>query len=205
MLLFSSALKDGQAIPGDNAMGIPGDEGPQPGPNKSPPLEWDEIPPGTRSFALICVDIDAPDKADANRDDRSIAYDAPRGDFYHWVLVDIPRTTTSLAQGVDSDGVTPKGKPPGPTDHGVRGINSYKEWFGSDPDMGGDYGGYDGPWPPYNDERVHRYVFTLYALDEESLQLPSGFRGPDVLDAIQGRVLAQSSLTATYTLNPRAR
>ncbi len=206
MELTSQSLKEGQPIPRANAMGIPGAGGPVPGPNKSPHLAWSDAPSGTRSFAVVCVDISAPSKADdANRTDRKIPYDFPRADFYHWVLVDVPATRTTLAEGEDSDGVTPRGKPPGKTAHGVRGINSYREWFGSDPNMGGDYGGYDGPWPPFNDERVHRYVFSVYALDVPSLGLPEKFAAPDALRAMQGHVLAKASLTVTYALNDAAR
>jgi Raf kinase inhibitor-like YbhB/YbcL family protein len=150
--------------------------------------------------------VSAPSKPDdANRTDRSIAYDFPRADFYHWALVDLPPNKTELAEGEDSDGLTPKGKPPGKTDHGVRGINNYREWFGNDPNMGGDYGGYDGPWPPFNDERVHRYVFTVYALDVASLGLHERFTALDALKAMEGHVLAKANLSTTYTLNKNSR
>lgn len=207
MKLTSHSLRDGQPIPEKNAMGVRGDAGPVPGPNLSPHLAWSDVPEGTKSFALIVVDADAPaSPADANRSDRTIPDSAPRSDFYHWILVDIPATTRELAEGLDSQGVTPKGKPPGKTSYGVRGINSYKEWFGDDPAMGGNYGGYDGPWPPFNDERTHRYRFTVYALDVETLGLPpDSIRAPDVLKAIQGHVLAEASLTGTYSLAPDGR
>src|SRR5690606_34615169 len=101
-------------------------DGPQPGPNRSPHLAWAGAPANTKSFAILCVDIDAPARADdANKSDRTIAYDFPRADFYHWVLVDIPVSRSELTVGVDSDGVTAKGKEPGRTPHGVRGINGY--------------------------------------------------------------------------------
>jgi len=61
---------------------------------------------------------------------------------------------------------------------------------------------YDGPCPPWNDEIVHRYVFTVYALDIEKLPLTGRFGGPEVRAAIAGHVLDQASLTGTYTLNP---
>lgn len=187
-------------------MGIPGESGPVPGPNKSPHLAWSGAPANTKSYALLCVDIDAPARADdANKADRTIPYDFPRADFYHWVLADIPVSRAELTEGVDAAGITAKGKEPGHTPHGERGVNNYTQWFGHDPDMGGVYGGYDGPWPPFNDERVHRYVFTLYALDIESLGLGKNFTGPDVKKAIEGHVLAESSLIGTYSLNPAAR
>lgn len=71
--------------------------------------------------------------------------------------------------------------------------------------MGGDYYGYDGPCPPWNDELPHRYVFTLYALDVPSLDVPARFTGQDALAAMQGHVLAQASVTGRYTLNPSVR
>ncbi len=206
MQISSKSLKANQPVPRDHAMGVPGDAGPVPGPNRSPHLAWSGAPAGTKSFAVICVDVSAPSRPDdANRADRTVAYDFPRADFYHWALVDVPPGTTELAEGVDSNGVTPKGKPPGKTDHGVRGINNYREWFGKDPDMGGDYGGYDGPWPPFNDERVHHYIFTVYALDVPTLGLPSGFSALDAVRAMKGHILAEASLPTTYSLNPAAR
>ena len=83
-----------------------------------------------------------------------------------------------------------------------QGVNSYTSWFASDHDMSGDYFGYDGPCPPWNDALVHRYVFTLYALDVATLGLQGSFTGEDALRAIQKHVLAQASLTGTYIAQP---
>jgi len=206
MKLESRSLKDGERVPETFAMGVPGDSGPVPGPNRSPHLAWSGAPGGTRSFAVVCVDVDAPARADdANKADRTIPYDFPRVDFFHWLLVDIPATTAELAEGADGEGLVPKGKKPGRTPHGIRGVNDYKSWFGDDPAMGGDYGGYDGPWPPFNDERAHRYVFTVYALGVESVGLPDAFRGKEAVAALETHALAKASLTTTYSLNPAAR
>mgnify|MGYP000990409051 FL=1 len=49
---------------------------------------------------------------------------------------------------------------------------------------------------------MHHYVFTLYALDVDTLPVANRFGGPEVRTALQGHVLAQASLTGTYTLNP---
>jgi phosphatidylethanolamine-binding protein (PEBP) family uncharacterized protein len=68
--------------------------------------------------------------------------------------------------------------------------------------MAGDYYGYDGPCPPWNDEIPHRYVFTLFALDVEKLPLAGRFGGKEARAAIQGHVLAQASITGRYSLNP---
>ncbi len=206
MKLSSQSVTEGKRIPAEFAMGIPGDSGPVPGPNTSPHLSWSDAPPGAKSFAVICHDRDVPSKGDdVNKSDRSVPYDLPRVDFYHWVLVDIPAATRELAAGVDSSGLTPRGKKPGKTAHGTRGINSYTDWFASDPDMKGDYGGYDGPWPPFNDERLHHYVFTVYALDVASLGLAERFTGADALAKMKGHILAEANLVASYALNPNAR
>ena len=78
-------------------------------------------------------------------------------------------------------------------------------WFASDGDMSGDYFGYDGPCPPWNDERVHRYIFTLYALEVPRVAVQGNFGAPDVLVAIAGQVLAQASIAGIYSLNPSVR
>jgi hypothetical protein len=43
------------------------------------------------------------------------------------------------------------------------GLNDYTGWFAGDAAMAGNYFGYDGPFPPFNDSLMHHYVFTLYA------------------------------------------
>ncbi len=68
--------------------------------------------------------------------------------------------------------------------------------------MSGDYFGYDGPCPPWNDEIPHRYVFTVFALDVPRVALEGRFDGHEVRKAIAGHVLAQASITGRYTLNP---
>jgi Raf kinase inhibitor-like YbhB/YbcL family protein len=206
MQLTSKSIANGKTIPETNAMGIPGSAGPRPGPNKSPHMAWSGAPSNTRSFALLCIDGDGPTKADdVNKSDRTVPYDLPRGEFVHWVLVDIPSHTTELSEGLDSNGFTAKGKPLGTTSHGVRGLNDYTGWFARDPELRGKYAGYDGPWPPFNDERLHHYTFTLYALDVPSLGLNGDFTAADVRKASEGHVLAQASLMGTYALYPKAR
>jgi len=72
----------------------------------------------------------------------------------------------------------------------------------SNPDMAGDYGGYDGPALPWNDEIMHEYVFTVYALDVETHGLSGVFSGADALAAMEGHVLASGRVVGEYTLNP---
>jgi len=140
---------------------------------------------------------------DVNQEGRMVLFDVPRVDFYHWVLVDIPADCTEIAAGAYSNGVTARGKSGPDAPYGTRqGINDYTGWFAQDPDMAGDYYGYDGPCPPWNDARMHHYVFTLYALDVPRLEVAGRFTGQDVRKAIAGHILAQASITGTYTLNP---
>ena len=124
--------------------------------------------------------------------------------FYHWVLIDLPADRTSIAAGEFSDAVTPKGKD-GPAARGGtrQGVNDYTGWFAGDQDMAGDYYGYDGPCPPWNDSIVHHYVFTVYALDVERLPLMGRFGGADALKVIEPHALGKASITGTYTLNPK--
>jgi Raf kinase inhibitor-like YbhB/YbcL family protein len=89
------------------------------------------------------------------------------------------------------------------TEHQLRhGINDYTGWFATDPDMAGEYYGYDGPCPPWNDEREHAYLFTLYALDIPLLALEGRFTGPDVRRAIRGHILDEAQIFGVYSLNP---
>jgi Raf kinase inhibitor-like YbhB/YbcL family protein len=172
--------------------------------NQNPQLSWTGVPMGTRSFAIVCHDPDVPSKGDdVNQEGRTVPKSLARVDFFHWVLVDLPASAVGVNVGEFSSSVVPRGKPGPAAAHGARqGINDYTGWFASDKDMAGDYYGYDGPCPPWNDEIPHRYVFTVYALDVERLPLPARFGGAEVRKAVQGHVLAQASITGRYTLNP---
>lgn len=209
MQLRSDSFPNDGPIPGEFAFCVPADEGHVAlAPNRNPHLVWSGAPEGTRSFALIVHDPDVPSKGDdVNQEGRTVPADLPRVDFFHWVLVDIPAHVTEIAAGSHSDGVTPRGKPPGrsPHDQGVQGINDYTGWFAGDDAMRGDYGGYDGPCPPWNDELQHHYHFTIYALDVETLGLSGNFTGQDALAAIEDHALAQATWVGTYTLNPDLR
>ncbi len=197
-------VANGKAIPADNAFCVPAAQGHVAlGPNKSPKISWSPGPPNTQSYAIMAVDTDVPSVAtDVNKEDKTIPSKLKRVKFYHWVLVDIPASFTSLDAGADSDGVTAGGKPPGPGKVGVRGLNNYTDWFASDEKMKGNYAGYDGPCPPWNDTRRHHYHFTVYALDVPSLGLTGTFRAPDVLKAMRRHVLAKGQTTGVYALNP---
>ncbi len=206
MKLHSDSFSDGNAIDAAFAFGkIDPKHHVGLSTNRNPHLAWSDAPSGTRSFAVICHDPDVPSQPDdVNQEGREVPSSLPRIDFFHWVLVDLPPDCTALAAGEFSHAVTPKGKSGPAALHGGRhGINDYTGWFAQDHDMSGDYYGYDGPCPPWNDSIVHHYVFTVFALDVAELGVTGRFTGADARKAMQGHVLAQASLTGTYTLNPR--
>ena len=205
MKLSSHSFADGQKIPGDFAFCLP-----DPanhvclGKNLNPHLAWSDVPAGTKSFVLICHDPDVPSRGDdVNHEDRSVPASLPRVEFFHWTLVDLPAELREIKAGEFSKEITPRGKAGPAAPHGTRqGINDYTGWFAVDNDMRGDYFGYDGPCPPWNDEIVHHYVFTLYALDIERLPVEGRFTGMQARTALYGHILAQATLTGLYSLNP---
>jgi len=206
MQLQSDSFKDGEYIPNEYAVGKTSADGKiEFADNKSPHLAWSDLPEGTKSIAILCIDRDAPTKPDdVNQEGRMVPSSLPRADFSHWVLVDVAPDTT-LQAGAFSDGVTAKGKdgPEGPG--GTRqGINDYTGWFAGDPEMAGDYYGYDGPCPPFNDSIVHHYDFTAYALDVERLDVAGSFTAADVLAAVEGHVLAEANIRGKYKINQSA-
>jgi Raf kinase inhibitor-like YbhB/YbcL family protein len=205
MKLSSTSFEDGARIPVEHAFCAP-----EPaahvtlGRNRNPQLAWGDLPMGTKSLTLICHDPDVPSQPDdVNKEGRTIPSSLMRIDFFHWLLVDLDPYSLPIEAGEFSDGVTPRGKsgPQGP--RGTRqGINDYTAWFASTEEMKGDYYGYDGPCPPWNDTIPHHYVFTLYALDVEQLGVSGTFRGAEVLNAMKGHVLGEAKLTGVYSLNP---
>ncbi|MGQ9621648.1 MAG: YbhB/YbcL family Raf kinase inhibitor-like protein [Bacteroidales bacterium] len=92
MKLISSAFKEGEMIPSKYTCD---------GPDVSPPLEWSEIPDGTKSFALINDDPDA-----------------PVGTWVHWVIYDIPENVNRLPENVPKTEVIENGARQGRNDFG---------------------------------------------------------------------------------------
>lgn len=131
------------------------------GEDRSPQLTWSGAPAGTRSFALIVDDPDAPDPA------------APQRTWVHWVLYNLPASTSSLAAGI-----SPAALPPGTR----AGINDWKRT------------GYGGPCPPIG---RHRYFHKLYALDAALPDLGTPTKAA-LERAMAGHVLAQAELIGTY-------
>lgn len=203
MKLHSDSFQNGHPIPARNAFGKPGSPVAL-SDNRSPHLVWSDAPHGTRSYVLTCIDPDVPSRGDdVNQAGRSVPADLPRVPFVHWLMANIPVECGELAEGACGEGIVPRGKrepfgPPG----SVQGRNDYTGWFKGDAEMGGDYLGYDGPCPPWNDSIVHHYHFRIHALDVAALDLQPGFTLDALRAAMEGHVLAEAEWMGTYSLNP---
>lgn len=101
--------------------------------------------------------------------------DAPAGVFTHWVLFNLPSDSRQLPEAVSTPARFPGGALQGRNDFGRIG--------------------YGGPCPPPG--HSHHYRFTLYAL-ERPLDLKEGVSKKQVMDAMQGHILAWGQLTGVY-------
>ena len=128
------------------------------GEDRSPVLSWDPIPAGTQSITLIVDDLDAPGKT-----------------FVHWVIYNIPASSTGLPA------VVPKNKTL--DDGSLQGKNDFGRI------------GYNGPCPPPG--KPHRYFFKVYALDT-TLSLKSGATKSQLEAAMSGHILAQGEMIGKY-------
>ena len=187
MKLWSDSWTNGDRIPERYAAGKPDGMG------------------GAKSLVLICHDFDVPSRGDdVNQPGREVPADLERVDFFHWVLIDLPPAPAAMAEGEFSRGFVARGKPGPQTRDGARhGLNDYTGWFAGKPEMAGQYFGYDGPFPPFNDSLVHHYVFTLYAVAVPRLPIEGVFTGNQVREKLAGRVLGEATVSGTYTLNQR--
>lgn len=151
--LKTSAFSEGGTIPAKNTCD---------GDDLSPPLSWSEVPSGTKSLALI---LDDPD--------------APPGPWVHWVVYNIPNSSSALEEGLPKRESLSNGTRQGAS----WGVNDFSRI------------GYFGPCPPPG--KPHRYVFKLFALDQ-ALDLPSKANRFDLERALQGHVLGMSQLVGKY-------
>ena len=126
------------------------------GANISPDLKWENAPDGTKSFALIVHDPDAP----------------VQNGWYHWLVVNIPAEVHSIAAGGHIKGA-------------LETLTSFNEKA------------YGGACPPVG-HGVHRYNFTVYALDVDSLDVKADSNPLEVERAIQAHALGQATLTGLY-------
>ena len=204
MKLTTTAFSDNGAIPAEFAFGAidPAHHVRLSG-NRNPDFAWSGVPAGTQSLALICHDPDVPSRGDdVNQEGRIVPASLPRVDFFHWMLVDLPADAAPIAprRVLGRRHGARQARPDGAARR-TPGINDYTGWFAGDTDMAGNYFGYDGPCPPWNDSIVHHYTFTLFALDVARLAVAGTFGGADARKAMAGHVLAQAAVTGRYTLN----
>lgn len=147
------------------------------GQNVSPALEWRNAPAGTKSFALQVYDPDAPTGSG----------------FWHWAVYNIPPNVSSLAQGAGNDASRlPSGAFGGNTDFMDTGATQGN-------------GNYGGPCPPAGD-KPHRYIFTIYALGVDKVEVAggvpktgtAGLYGFVLNKGVGPALLGTASFTATY-------
>jgi Raf kinase inhibitor-like YbhB/YbcL family protein len=128
------------------------------GQDASPPLKWEGAPSNTKSFAVICDDPDA-----------------PGGAWVHWVIYNIPATTTELPEGVAKSDTVAGAK---------QGVNDFGRV------------GYGGPMPPRG-HGVHHYHFRLFALNVDPKLAPRVTR-QQLEAAMSGKIVGQAELVGTY-------
>ena len=169
LTVSSPAFKQGESIPVDFTAD---------GRNVSPTLTWSGAPPGTREFALILDDPDAP---------------TPQP-FVHWVIYKIPGTATGLPEGLPMGAAV---KAPGleTAAQGLTGFAMFARGGGPPPQPG-----YRGPAPPPG--KPHRYTFKVYALNAP-LEARDGMTKDDLLKAMEGKIIAQGELVGLYERKPR--
>ena len=154
--LTSSQFADNGKLPNSavyNGFGLSGG-------NTSPELSWSAGPPGTKSYAVTCFDPDAPTTVG----------------FWHWLLMDIPASCTSLPGGAGTPGKTVPGSVLGYTDYGSPG-----------------FGGAAPPPGP-----AHHYQFNVYALDVDTIGLGESATGAMLMFSMNGHVLDQGRITAMF-------
>jgi Raf kinase inhibitor-like YbhB/YbcL family protein len=130
--------------------------------NQSPQLSWSDVPDGTKSFVVTCYDPDAP---------------TPSG-FWHWLLVDLPASTTSL----DTNAGAADASLPGNAFH-VR-----NDWGSKD---------YGGAFPPDGD-RPHRYYYVVHAVDVDTLGVDDDASPAVVSFNLAFHTLGRAQLVATF-------
>jgi Raf kinase inhibitor-like YbhB/YbcL family protein len=131
----------------------------------SPPLAWTNVPKGTASFTIILHDLEP-------RARKGIE------DNLHWMIWNIPGTTTSMPENV----------PPSAAELPDGSRQSQP---------GAQTPGFRGPCPPMNVSLIHHYTFELFALDQK-LDVPAGATRDDVYKAMDGHVLGHAVLVSVY-------
>jgi len=139
-----------------NGFGCSGDD-------LSPHLKWSNAPKGTKSFAITAYDPDAPTGSG----------------WWHWQIVNIPKTVTEIATGAGSKKT------------GVAGQGSMH--------IDNDYGrkAFGGACPP-SGHGVHHYRFTIHALSVEKLDLPENASGALAGYMINANTIESNTIESLY-------
>ena len=156
MTLTVTGFPDGGDIPVKFSQAAPGAA---PGEGTSPAISWANVPAGTQSFVLNMRDMD-------------VARNKTTDDQAHWVVWNIPATTTSLPEGVPRGSQRPDG--------------SY-QISATGPVYRGPGAGANGP--------KHHYMFEIYALDTKLTVTPTSDAfetRANVMAAMQGHVLGKA-------------
>lgn len=139
--------------------------------NVNPPLTWTNKPAGTQSLLLVMYDR---------------TFCSGRADSIcrsHWVVKDIPASTTGIGEGISSTGPIPAGAVLGKSDNAIRGVAEYT-----------------GPFP--DSTTIHLYEFKLYALNVATLECVTPYYNYCLQKALAGKVLATASLYGYYLPKP---
>lgn len=150
MELTSPDIKDGATIAKEQIYTRCG------GSNVSPALAWSGVPAGTKNLALTMIDVSV----------------KPSG-WSHWLVMNLPPSTTSLPKGVSS---LPAGATQPVTDFG-------------DPHYG-------GPCPPAG-SGPHRYQFTIWALRGTAPAIAAGAKATEISATLEKQAIAKATLTGT--------
>ena len=138
------------------------------GENVSIDLTWADLPEGTQQLALICDDP------------KVVEIGMMEQPFVHWVMYNIPASASGLPAGLPSDATLEM--------EGLEGAVNGLNGLGRP--------GYFGPRPPANGQ-LHAYHFRVYAIDD-ALNLEPGLGKAELLDAMNGHVLATGMLMGHY-------
>jgi Raf kinase inhibitor-like YbhB/YbcL family protein len=158
LIMTSTAWEDGGVIPDKFTQAVPNPV--------SPELTWTQVPPGTQSFVLLM------------HDPEPVLNKGSKMDITHWLIWNIPGTSTGLPEGVAQ----------GELADGSRQVSL----------RANAYMGPGAPAGPY-----HHYTFELYALDTK-LEVPQGTpqqaatTRAAVVDAMDGHVLGKALLVARF-------
>ena len=203
MKIWSNAFSDGGSLPEKYAFSKIDEEiNLSFSSNINPAIFWSNLPAGTQSLVLTCVDKDVPvDLTQVNLPGVDIPRDALRKDFYHWLVANIDPALGNIAEAISSKKVSVGGRSQLKQTGFVEGINDYTDVLKDDQSMAGKYFGYDGPFPPLNDTKLHWYEFKLYALGVSALDLPTEFTASDVIPLLQKHYLGTASIKASYSYN----